>query len=259
MHQLESEFQSSPQRLRIVLPLAYNPRHKYRVIYVLPVEARGGTRFGDGLELLRGLDAHNRYNCILAQPDFSEEPWYVDHPGNPSLRQSTYMQQSVIPFVERTYSTCGGRAGRLLFGFSKSGWGAFSLLIRSPDFYGYAAAWDAPFFLDSLRWGMPEVFGDMENFSAYRPDRLLADGSGLSGSGRARLVLGGEKLWGTLHDAPGGRSHTVAFHELLTERSVPHVYRSDLSHEHTWNAGWAEPMLAELMRLADAGETPAAP
>ena len=50
-------------------------------------------------------------------------------------------------------------------GFSKSGWGAFSLLLRHPEVFGRAAAWDAPLMLEQPnRYGMGAVFGSQENF-----------------------------------------------------------------------------------------------
>ena len=49
---------------------------------------------------------------------------------------------------------------RLLLGFSKSGWGAFSLLLRYPERFGKAAAWDAPLMQERPdRFGMGEILG----------------------------------------------------------------------------------------------------
>ena len=35
-----------------------------------------------------------------------------------------------------------------MLGFSKSGWGACTLLLRNKELFGYAAAWDVPFMLN---------------------------------------------------------------------------------------------------------------
>ena len=47
--------------------------------------------------------------------------------------------KTVVPLIEEHYSALGTAEGRLLFGFSKSGWGALTLILRNPDFFGYAA------------------------------------------------------------------------------------------------------------------------
>ena len=77
-------------------------------------------------------------------PTFSHLPWYADHPTDPDIRQESYLLEVVIPFIEANYPARADRRGRLLLGFSKSGWGAYSLLLRHPDVFGKAAAWDAP-------------------------------------------------------------------------------------------------------------------
>ena len=60
-------------------------------------------------------------------------------------------------------------AGRLLLGFSKSGWGAFSLLLRHPDVFGRAAAWDAPLMMNKPGpYGSGDIFGTPENFARYQ-------------------------------------------------------------------------------------------
>ncbi|HEY3787861.1 MAG TPA: alpha/beta hydrolase-fold protein [Urbifossiella sp.] len=59
-----------------------------------------------------------------------------------------------VPFIDKTYPVRAEAGGRLLLGFSKSGWGAYSLRMRHPDLFGKAAAWDAPLI--------------QENFDAYR-------------------------------------------------------------------------------------------
>ena len=78
----------------------------------------------------------------------------------------TYFLKVVVPFVKQTYLAGGDKAHRLLVGFSKSGWGAFSLLLRYPDRFGKAAAWDAPLMIDVPLWK------NLENFRKYQISRL---------------------------------------------------------------------------------------
>jgi hypothetical protein len=56
----------------------------------------------------------------------------------------------------------------LLTGASKSGWGAFSLILRHPDFFGYAAPWDTPFMMSEMHFETKPVFETPEQFAKYR-------------------------------------------------------------------------------------------
>jgi hypothetical protein len=100
-------------------------------------------------------------------PTFSHLPWYADHPTDKEIRQETYLLRVVLPLVERTYPVQSQLEGRLLIGFSKSGFGAWTLLLRHPEVFGRAAAWDAPLMMDRLgKYGTDGVFGTPENFGA---------------------------------------------------------------------------------------------
>src|SRR5205085_10113631 len=111
---------------------------------------------------------------IFVSPTFSQLPWYADHSTEPLVRQESYFLKVVVPFIERTYPVDAEPKGRLLLGFSKSGWGAWSLLLRHPDIFGRAAAWDAPLMMDRLgKYGTTAIFGSQENFEQHQITRLL--------------------------------------------------------------------------------------
>jgi hypothetical protein len=184
----ESEFQNGEQEIRVLLPDAYSSQKQYRVLYVLPVVSGWTRRYDRSLDVLQRMDAHNRHNLIIVTMSFEKTPWYGDHPTNSKVRQASYLKEHVVPFVEGRCSTIRGPEGRLLLGFSKSGWGAISLILRNPDFFGYAAAWDAPMMLPDFYYSMDEVFGTREQLSDYRPD-LLAVQRKESFQSRPRLVL----------------------------------------------------------------------
>ncbi len=247
-HLLSSSFQSGPREIRVLLPDAGAPTRRYPVLYVLPVEPEGEHVYGDGLSVLQELDVTNRYGCILVQMEFSHTPWYADHATQPDVRPASHLEKVVVPFVEERYATIKGKNGRFLTGFSKSGWGAFSLILRNPDFWGYAAAWDAPWLMSTFHWDVSEAFGTVAQFDAHRPDRLVERHCEPFRK-KNRLVLGGERSWGPVRDGSAGLSHTQGFHELLKQRGIQHVYRADLCVEHTWNRHWVGPMVEELMKL----------
>ena len=172
--------------------------------------------------------------------DLSGEPWFGDHASDPSIRQASYLKEFVVPFIENKYSTLGTPEGRLLFGFSKSGWGAFSLILKHPDFFGYAAAWDSPLLFGDFHYGMKQIYGTPAQLALYRPDKLIPKQKEHFQK-RARLVLTGEKAWGMMIPAPGGGSHTVGMHELMVKNGIKHLYDNNLNVTHRWDKAWVEP------------------
>jgi hypothetical protein len=127
----------------------------------------------------------------------------------------------------------------LLFGFSKSGWGAYSLILTYPDYFGYAAAWDAPITFKEFHFGMEGVYGTLEQLALYRPDLLIPQRKKLF-QDKTRLVLTGSTTWGR---------ETLETHALLDKEGVKHVFNNTLNAPHGWDKQWMVPTLEELMRL----------
>ncbi len=229
VHEVRSPYQAGVTRIRVLLPDQMEPGRRYPVVYVLPVEAGDENRYGDGLLEVKKHNLHNKLRVIFVAPTFSHLPWYADHPTKPDLRQETYFIQVVVPFIEKTYPAEARAAGRLLLGFSKSGWGAFSLLLRHPDRFGKAAAWDAPLAMARPdRYGMGEVFGTQENFEKYRIAGLLEARAG-DLQKEKRLMLYG---YGNFRD-----QHVQA-HTLMTRLQIAHENRDGPPRRHDWHSGW---------------------
>lgn len=241
VHSVRSEWQSGETKIRILLPNRLEEQRRYPVLYILPVEAADGTRWGDGLVEAKKLDLANRHGLICVAPTFAQLPWYADHPTDRTIAQESYLLKTVIPFVDRVYPSMAAPQGRLLVGFSKSGWGAWSLLLRHPDVFGKAAAWDAPLMMDAPgRYGSGPIFGTPENFSQYQLSKLLREKAGLF-RGPARLAHLGYGNFRADHEAMEG---------LIRELGIPHKYRDGPQREHSWNSGW----LAEAVAMLLAGD-----
>ena len=253
IHTVETQYQNGRQEIRVLLPDDYRSDRNYRVLYVLAVEKGFDQRYGYGLGVLKQMDAHNEYDMIIVQMGFEKEPWYGDHATDSKTRQASYLKEFVVPFVEKHYSTLGTPDGRLLLGFSKSGWGAFSLILTYPEFFGYAASWDAPMFFDRFYYSMQQVYGTVGQLEAYRPDLLVSRQKEYF-QGRPRLVLAGQQDWGTSIPTPAGGDHTLEMHRLLEKEGIRHIYDNSLKVPHRWNQQWMGPALAALMGLARAQE-----
>lgn len=237
IHEVESPFQAGKTSIRVLAP-DQPAAERCRVVYVLPVEPRDEQRYGDGLLEIKQHDLHNKHRVLFVAPTFSHLPWYADHPTNVEIRQESYLLQVVLPFVEKTYPVQAAPAGRLLAGFSKSGWGAWSLLLRHPDLFGRAAAWDAPLWKDRPdQFGMGEIFATQENFERYHVKSLLKQKADEL-RGKDRLVLTGYDNFRDQHQQT---------EQLLLELKIPHTYRDGPKRKHDWHSGWLEESLAFLL------------
>ena len=244
-HVVETEYQNGKQEIRVLLPDDYKKASSYRVLYVLPVEKEFRDRFGHGLRVLKEMNAHNQYDLIIVQMGFEKEPWFGDHATDPKVRQASYVKDFVVPFIEQKYSTPGTPEGRLLLGFCKSGWGAFSLILKYPEFFGYASAWDAPITFTTFRYGMKAVYGTPEQLALYRADLLIPKQKAFF-ERKTRLILTGKKLWG---------KETEQTHELLSKEGLKHHYDNTLASPHRWDKAWIKPTLSALMDLTEQDDT----
>jgi S-formylglutathione hydrolase FrmB len=238
VHEVQSPYQSGKTAIRVLLPDQWAKDKQYPVIYLLPVEAGMENRYGDGLLEVKKLDLHNRYGAIFVAPTFSHLPWYADHPAKTAIRQETYLLRVVLPFIEKTYAAVAEAVGRLLLGFSKSGWGAFSLLLRHPDLFGKAAAWDAPLMMDQPnRFGMGDIFGTQENFEKYQIAKLLEQKAEKFQQGQRLVLLG----YGSFRD------HHEKTHALMVKLKIDHVYRDGPARKHDWPSGWVREAVELLL------------
>lgn len=237
-HILSSPFQAGETRIRVLLPDHLERATRVPVVYVLPVEAGDEARYGDGLREVQRHDLHNKHRVIFVTPTFAQLPWYVDHPHERGVRQESHLVHAVVPLVEKTYPAIAEPRGRLLLGFSKSGWGAWTLLLRHPAEFGRAAAWDAP--LTSMRFGKFQsgpIFGSEQNYLKYDVAGLLrAQGAALGKE--PRLILLGK---GSFAD------DTAATHTLLQSLAIPHVHIDGPLRKHDWHSGWVSEAVAFLV------------
>jgi len=254
-YKVSSSYLNGENEVEVLLPDTFDKTKKYRVLYVLPVEKGIGGHFGDGLQEMRKADIQNRYNVICVSMAFDTTPWYGAHATNPKIRHEDYILKVVMPLVESRYPTLGMPEGRMLLGFSKSGCGAFSLIFRNPDVFGYACSWDAPLMVDwPGGWGIKEHFGTQENFEKYQISKLFETQAAFF-KDRPRLVVLGEFLYGPGGRCPDKRGHTVWAHEKMTALGIQHVFRDDLRVHHQWTSdrgvdqGWEKPAVDALMSI----------
>jgi rhamnogalacturonan endolyase len=240
VERLRSPHQQGETEIDVLPPTSLETNRRYPVVYVLPVEASREHRYGNGMREIERLGLHDKHQAIFVAPTFSHLPWYADHPDKPELRQERYFLESVLPLVEENYPARHDAEGRLLLGFSKSGWGAWSLLLRHPEKFARAAAWDAPLMMDAPgKYGSGPIFGTAENFGHYQLSRLVRKRGAQLGSA-PRLLLSG---YGNF------RAEHQAMHQLLDELNIAHVYLDGPKRNHDWHSGWVAAAVEFLLPL----------
>ena len=262
-HRIESPYLSGTNLVEVLLPDAYanDDTTRFRVLYVLPVESGEQRRWGDGLKVIRALGLHNRHRLICVAPTFDTTPWYGNHATDPKTRHEDHLMKVVLPLVESHYRTADGPDGRLLLGFSKSGWGAVSLLLTHGDIFGAAASWDAPLMFTEKQFGIWETgrhFGTPETMATHLPTALLRQQAG-DFQDKPRLVITGKASFGTNGDPRfpyDGPSHTEAFHELADSLGVKHAFSADIKATHSWNKEWVEPVVERLLEVSPTDQNP---
>ena len=246
VHRVVSPFQLGETDVRVLLPDKLDQNKRYRVLYVLPVVAGAGRRFGDGLQQIKQHGFHNEFELICVAPEFTAPPWFADHDRVPTMRDESHFLKVVLPLIEEKYPVLSDKKGRLLIGFSKSGWGAFSLLLRHPQTFHRAAGWDPGIRLDTgpmeeetrvERIG--RIFGSLENFERYRLSTLIR---------RRGSHLGPEtRLF--YYSTEGSRARGGAqLHQLMVDSTFPHRYVFEPKRRHRWDSGWIPKAVEFLVR-----------
>ncbi|MBI3207288.1 MAG: hypothetical protein HYZ37_00125 [Candidatus Solibacter usitatus] len=232
-HVIKSTHQQYDNPLRILEP----SRKTGRVVYLLPVNPDISYRWGDGFDTAARSRLHEKHGVIIAAPAFSNYPWYGDHPQNAKIRQETYFINDVVPYVDKLFPG----TKRLLAGFSKSGNGAVLLLLRHPELFHAAAAWDAPLMkLAPDEFGMAEVFGNTRHFARYCIPRLLESRAAEWQDKPARIALTGHGSF---------EAHMREAHELMVRLRVQHLYENSIKRVHRWDSGWLEEAFAALDKM----------
>src|ERR1043166_2622788 len=222
-------------------PAAGKPR---RFLYVLPVETGVtglSSAFRDGLEELRLLDVPNRYNVTLIAPSFHIDPWYADHDTDLATRLESFVVNDLVPFGD-SFGTPGQVPQRWLVGFSKSGTGALSLILRNPNVFSAAAAWDGPAQLSDLT-----VFpSSQENFTRYFIPSLVTKNAEAFRTRNRLWISGDQSVW---------TGDMIQLHNQLVQAGVLHTWVEGGQRAHGWLSGW----LAGARAALDANATVDAP
>lgn len=232
------------QDMRVLVPDSPAAGVSHAVLLVLPNVAGADTTYGDGMETLRGLDAHNQYNLTLVEPQFGVEPWFADCANNADLQYETFMSTDIIPWLQANLMQEGDPI--YLIGFSKSGLGAIDLIFKHPDVFQKAAAWDWPALQDHYTTdhgtgvGNGINYGTDANFIAnyeLTTAHITAWTSGADFTTNNRIWIGGYFAFQT---------DVATFDTTLTGLGILHTTETPTQRAHLWGSGWVPDALAAL-------------
>jgi len=234
-----------PEYLRVLQPDNPAAGVTHNFIYVLPVEAGESDTFGDGLQVIQSLNLQNQYNLTVIEPSFGIDPWYADNPLVSTSQEDTFMATDLQPWVTANLGTTGAEQ-HWLIGFSKSGIGGQTLILRHPDKFTLAASWDFPADMvayDQFGGSSTPSYGTDANFQAnYRltPAFLSAHAAPFQASNR--IWIGGYQIF---------QQDMADYDALLTAQGIKHTTEAPTAMEHRWDSGWVPIALAALH--ADSG------
>jgi hypothetical protein len=219
------------------------------VVYLLPVNAGTKGPWGHPLEEILKHGLADRYQVICVTPSFALLPWYGNNPDTPSVRQTDYLLNAVVPFVESRYPVNGTN---YLVGFSKSAIGALGLALEYPGKFAGVAVFEnwygEPDSLQWETWGFKECHGTREAYDFWDPGHVVTRHAPELAAAPARItVIGG---------GPGPRPGVDQLMDLLRQKNIPHVEIWDRSMSHRWDSGWLPLALASLLRNDARSQTP---
>lgn len=242
---VRSDRQMVETTIRVLEPDDLDAIEQPRVLYLLPSTPELSHRSGDGLDEVLLHDLHNRHSLVVVAPTFSDWPWMTDLPDQKMFQQILYFIEDVVGFIDQLYPNLP----RLLVGYSKGGSAALQLLLRYPDLFRAAAAFDSPIMKEQPdQWEMPYYWPNPKHFRDFAiPHLLRRRGHEL---GKApRIALFGYGNFGK-HAPSWSCDHLSAGHDLMNELRIPHHYRNDTRREHRWDSGWLPDAVFTLVQMS---------
>ena len=169
----------------------------------------------------QSLDVEDQYNTTIIEPIFPMYSWYADNPNDATIDYETFVSSILPQWVDSHFSTTGDEKN-LLIGFSKSGYGDVDLLLKHPDVFSAAAAFDFPADMtsyNSMQSSTANDYGTQANFqNNYELDQSFLDTYKAPFTTQNRLwISGGSFVWvpgrGLQQSADIARRHAHLLHD----------------------------------------------
>jgi acetyl esterase/lipase len=220
-----------------------DPQVRYPVIYWLHGMGGDPQRGGTFVRMLdEAIRAGIAPAAIAVLPNGGPAGFYCDWPGG-QWPIETVIIDELIPHVDATYRTIGGREGRAIEGQSMGGFGAAHLGFKFPDLFGTISI-SAGALID---FAAPSSSDDTRRARVFKtvwggdPDRFRADDPTTLASANADRVRGRTAVRIFCGDQDSLLDRNTRFHELLQTL--------DIEHEYTIVPGAGHPYDEKIERL----------
>jgi pimeloyl-ACP methyl ester carboxylesterase len=233
-----------PFEVRVLRPDHPSTDYAHSFLFALPVEpGLAQSTFGSGLDELQKLDAQDQYNATIIEPIFPIDSWYADSSTDLTVNYETFVTKTLTTWVDSNFATTDDEKN-LLIGFSKSGYGALDLLLKHPDVFDAAAAFDFPGDMSAYNeFGSSSAndYGTDANFQDnYRMDQAFLDMWKAPFTTQDRILIS---------EGPVFATQVADFDTLLTSNGIGHTLLMQPSDAHTWYGGWLAADVAGLYGL----------
>jgi len=242
---VRSDRQMLETTIRVLEPAGLDQLESPRLLFLLPATPELSHRSGDGLDEVLRHGLHDRHGLIAVAPTFSDWPWMTDLPDRQMFQQVLYFVEDVVGFIDEKHPDLP----RLLVGYSKGGSASLQLLLRYPELFRAAAAFDSPIMKEHPdEWEMPYYWPNPEHFRDFAIPHLLRTRGELLGPD-PRIALFGHANFGA-HPPKWSEDHLAAGHELMAQLDIPHLYSNHTFREHRWDSGWLPGAVDALDRMS---------
>jgi len=241
-------------RVLVYLPPGYSTANPYPTLFLL----HGVPGTPD--DMFQGLDLQNRLDHLIRRgslpptvvvvptggPTPSTDTEWSDSAVDPTQRWGSFLSDELVPWVDRTFSTCTDRRDRAVAGLSMGGFGAMNLALKHRDLFGTVSSWSGYFEANT-----PSVEGRPGSPGWVR-DSPIDYVASLTPS----LARNAPRMSFYVGDADRFLRTNQRFDRVLTEPGVPHRFRV-LPGGHDWTL-WKGQLNTELtwIGLADTCRAP---
>ena len=115
-------------------------------------------------------------------------------------------------------------------------------MLRHPDVFDRAAAFDAPRMMDAPgKYGSGPIFGSADNFRRYQISSLLEQRAAELRHEPSRLMLIGQGNFQSEHMQMKANLETL---------QIPHTWIEGSVREHAWHSGWLPEAIHWLTKVS---------